>query len=154
MLDASHYLCLALLYTTCVDVTASDVAPNVLNTTPEALEHAERRLRVDTDGGIVLNQAITVAGQDFYQYFSAAWRDKDGSERYTLAIRERPSVRWGSEIWVEYGQRRLYYAYLPPARASIHAMSENAAEIAFQAAVQADLQRLLTNDSDLGADEF
>lgn len=154
MLDASHYLCLTLLCSSCADAAASDVAPNVLNTTPEALEQAERRLRVDTDGGVIINQAITVAGQDFYQYFSSAWRDKDGSERYTLAIRERPSARWGSEIWVEYGQRRLYHAYLPPARASIRAMSESAAEIAFQAAVQADLQRLLTNDSDLGGDEF
>ncbi|WP_414222815.1 CsgE family curli-type amyloid fiber assembly protein [Cupriavidus necator] len=27
---------------------------------------------------------------------------------------ERPSARWGSQLFVEHGNRRLYQAFLPP----------------------------------------
>lgn len=120
----------------------------------EALNNANRSLRADTDSGVVLNQAITVAGQDFYQYFVNAWRDKEGGERYTLVIHERPSARWGSEIWIEFAQRRIYRIYLPPARAAIKPISEEAADITYQAVLQADVQRQLIHDADLGSDEF
>ena len=60
----------------------------------------------DVAGGVVTSQPVTVAGHDFCQYFIAAWRDKDGSERYALAIRERPSARWGSGRWARRAGRR------------------------------------------------
>lgn len=119
-----------------------------------ALENAGRSLDVDTDGGVITNQAITVAGQDFYHYFVAAWRDKEGSERYTIGVRERPSARFGTEVWVEYRQRRVFRTYLPPARAAIRPISENAAEIAYQLIRETDFQNQLIRDADLGRDEF
>lgn len=118
------------------------------------LDKANQALDFDTDGGVVTNQAITVAGQDFYSYFVAAWREKDGSERYTIGVRERPSARFGTEVWVEYRQRRVFRTYLPPARAAIRAISESAAEVAYQAIKEADLQNQLIRDADLGRDEF
>lgn len=120
----------------------------------KALENANQTLNVDTDTGVVTDQAVTVAGQDFYQYFVNAWRDKEGSERYSLAVHERPSARWGSEIWIEFAQRRVFRTYLPPARAAIKPISEQAAEIAYRAVLQADIQRQLVNDADLGRDEI
>lgn len=119
-----------------------------------ALENAGRSLDVDTDGGVITNQAITVAGQDFYHYFVAAWRDKEGSERYTIGVRERPSARFGTEVWVEYRQRRVFRTNLPPARAAIRPISENAAEIAYQLIRETDFQNQLIRDADLGRDEF
>lgn len=119
-----------------------------------ALENAGRSLDVDTDGGVITNQAITVAGQDFYHYFVAAWRDKEGSERYTIGVRERPSARFGTEVWVEYRQRRVFRTYLPPARAAIRPISENAAEMAYQLIRETDFQNQLIRDADLGRDEF
>lgn len=104
--------------------------------------------------GVVTNQAITVAGHDFSKYFIEAWRDKDGSERYTLALRERPSARWGSEVAVEYAHRRIYHARLPTARAAIRPLAEEAAEAVYRAVLEADLQRRLLHDADLAADEF
>ena len=50
--------------------------------------------------GVVTVQTVTIAGHDFSQYFLAAWRDKEGSEHYTLSINERPSARLGSEVWI------------------------------------------------------
>lgn len=104
-------------------------------------------------GGVVTSQMVTVAGHDFSQYFIAAWRDMDGSEHYTLAVRERPSARWGSEVWIEYAQRRVFHARLPAARAAVRPLSIDAAETVFQAVQQADLQRKLAGDADLAPDE-
>lgn len=129
-------------------------APGQPDAAGKALEKANQSLNVDTDTGVVTDQAVTVAGQDFYQYFVNAWRDKDGSERYSLAVHERPSARWGSEIWIEFAQRRVFRTYLPAARAAIKPIGEQAAEIAYQAVLQADIQRQLVNDADLGRDEL
>lgn len=113
-----------------------------------------RQALLHADTGIVTDQVITVAGQDFYQYFLNAWRDKEGSDRYTLAVRERPSARWGSEIWIEYGHARVFSTHLPAARAAIRPIGERAAEVAFQAVLQADAQRQLGHDPDVGPDEI
>jgi curli production assembly/transport component CsgE len=104
--------------------------------------------------GIVTNQAVTVAGHEFCKFFLAEWRDKPGSDRYTLAIRERPSARWGSQVWVEFAQRRVYQVQLPPARAELRALAESAAENAYQAIVDIERQQRLLSDADLAPDEF
>lgn len=108
----------------------------------------------DPLGGIVMSRVVTVAGQDFSQHFLSAWRDKPGAEHYTLAIYERPSARWGSEVWIEYAQRRVFQARLPITRAALRQVGEQAADAAFDRVLQADRQRKLVNDADLAADEF
>lgn len=109
----------------------------------------------DQDGwGIVTSQPITVAGHEFCRSFMAAWLDKPGSDRYTIAIRERPSARWGTHVWVEYGARRVLHVQLPPTRTALQALGENAAESAYQAILDAERQRTLILDADLAPDEF
>lgn len=108
----------------------------------------------DMYGGIVTDQTITVAGQMFFQLFVSAWRDMPLHERYTLAVHERPSARWGNEVWVEYEQRRIFQAMLPPNRSNIKPMVEQAVNIAYTNAGNADVQRLLFRDPDIGPDEF
>ena len=104
--------------------------------------------------GVVTVQTVTVAGHDFSQYFLAAWRDKEGSEHYTLSINERPSARLGSEVWIGFAQRRVFQTRLPPARAAIRSLSENAAETVWQTVQQTDVERKLIRDADLALDEF
>ena len=104
--------------------------------------------------GIVVNQTITVAGQDFFQYFIAAWRDKDMVEKFEISISERPSARLGSQIWINYGQKRIFQTFLPAARAAIKPLSLAAADAVYEGIVQADVQRLMFRDPDLGPDEF
>ena len=108
----------------------------------------------ELDIGVITDQVITVAGQDFYSYFAAAWRDKEGTEKITLAIHELPSARWGNEIWIEYAQRKIFRSYLPPSRAAIQSMSLEAVESTFKAVQQANVQRRLVVDADLARDEF
>ena len=104
--------------------------------------------------GVVTVQTVTIAGHDFSQYFLAAWRDKEGSEHYTLSINERPSARLGSEVWIGFAQRRVFQTRLPPARAAIRALSENAAETVWQTVLETDAERKLFRDADLAPDEF
>jgi len=104
--------------------------------------------------GVVTVQTVTIAGHDFSQYFLAAWRDMEGSEHYTLSINERPSARLGSEVWIGFAQRRVFQTRLPPARAAIRSLSENAAEAVWQTVLQTDVERKLIRDADLAPDEF
>lgn len=118
-----------------------------------AADEAGRSLEPD-GWGIVTSQAITVSGQEFCRYFLAEWLDMPGSDRYTIAIRERPSPRWGTQVWVEYGPRRVLQVQLPPARTALKALGESAAESAYQAVLDAERQRTLILDADLAPDEF
>jgi len=123
-----------------------------------ALAQVSERADIDTlketYGGIVLNQTVTVGGQEFYRHFIAVWRDKPMTEQYAISIHERPSARFGSQVWVEYAQRRMFQAALPVARTAIAPLSERAAETAYQAVVDINLQRMLFQSNDLGRDEI
>lgn len=113
----------------------------------------ERRLS-ESYGGIVVNQTITVAGQEFFQHFVASWRERALSERFAIAVVERPSARWGGQIWVEFAQRRVFQAPLSSARSGLRSLSEQAVELVYQTVVDTEAERLLFREADLGADEF
>ncbi|MFC5480540.1 CsgE family curli-type amyloid fiber assembly protein [Massilia suwonensis] len=114
---------------------------------------AEPATRADA-WGLVTCQAVTVAGHEFCDALGAEWRDKPGSERYTIAIRERPSARWGTQVWIDYAQRRVYQAQLPPARAGLKELGASAAESVYQAILEFERQRQFVRDADLAPDEF
>lgn len=147
-----HLLAMCALSLACVlNAAARQAAPQ---DNADTIQQARRALVADTDGGVVTSQAITVAGHDFCQYFIAAWREKEGSERFTLAIVERPSARRGSEVRIDFAQRRVFETRLPAARAAIKSLSEDAAERTWQAVLEADAERKRINDADLAPDEL
>lgn len=104
--------------------------------------------------GVVVDQTVTVVGHEFYQHFAALWREKEMANRYAISVHERPTARWGSQIWVEYAQRRVFQVFMPAARGNVKAVSEQAAETAFRNVVDSEVQRLLFREPDLGADEI
>lgn len=114
----------------------------------------ERQLPSEHFGGVVTNQTITAAGQDFYRHFTSMWHESDLSERFSISIHEQPSARWGSRIWVEYAQRRIFQASLPTARAAIRVMGDQAVAVVQQKITDAEVERLLFRHPDLGADEL
>ena len=126
----------------------------ISNEKQESETVGNQKILNDPYTGIVVNQTITVAGQDFFQYFIAAWRDKEMVDKFEILISERPSARFGSQIWINYGQRRIFQTFLPAARAAIKPISLAAADAVYEGIVQADVQRLLFRDPDLGPDEF
>lgn len=100
------------------------------------------------------NQTITVAGQDFYQHFVAAWQELAVSERFAISIHERPSARWGSQVWIEFAQRRILQFSLPAGRSGIKAISEQAVAVVQQRIIDAEVERALFRNADMGADEI
>ena len=115
---------------------------------------AIRVIPEDSLGGIVADETVTVSGQDFFRQFVAAWRDRDTAERYAISIHERPSARWGGQVWIEYAQRRIFQAALPAGQAGIRELGQQAADIAYQKVTDAEVERLLFRDADIGPDEI
>lgn len=103
--------------------------------------------------GIVVNQTVTVAGQEFHAAFAAAWADKPELAGHGLAIRERPSARRGTTVEVEHRGRVVFRAHLPPSRAQIRPLAEQAVDMVYDSAVAAQVQQLMRDD-DLAPDEI
>lgn len=117
-------------------------------------DRREPRFLQEIYAGVVTNQTVTFTGQGFYREFVKHWSDKERAERYSIAIHERPSARWGSLIWIEYANRKIFQIFVSPGRADIKSISEQAAELAYQNVVEADIQRLLIREPDVGPDEI
>jgi len=115
---------------------------------------AVERVFQDPLGGVVVNRTVTVLGKDFYQYFSTRWRQYDESARYTVSVHERPTARFGSEIWVQYRQQRMFHTFLPPARSATRAISEVAVDQVLKNISRRELERLTTRNPDLGPEEL
>ena len=134
--------------------TLADSAAILPGVNPGINNLSQTPLVPDPYAGVVLNQTITLIGQDFYQNFVTAWREKPLSERYALSVHERPSVRLGSQVWVEYANRRVFQTFLPPARARAREAGVDAVEAAYQNIMDTDVLNLLFRDPDLGPDEL
>lgn len=115
---------------------------------------AAKRLFDDPLGGMVINRTVTVLGNDFYQYFCTAWRQTDVDNKFTISIYERPTARWGSEIWVQFRQNKVFRTFLSPARQAARAVSEQAVEITYKNIMNSELQRLMFHSKDLGPEEL
>lgn len=113
-----------------------------------------RSLPADDYGGMVINQTVTIVGRDFYRHFIDAWRDLPLTERYSVSIQERPSVRWGSRIVIEYAQRGVYQTFLSPRRDNLREKGLEAAQVAHRNAIDTEVQRLFFRNPDLGRDEL
>lgn len=104
--------------------------------------------------GVIINRTFTVVGFDFYQYFSAAWREQEKNEKYSISIYERPTAIRGSEVWIQFGQARIFQTYLSPTRSTVKAVSLKAVEIVQKRVSDMDMQRLIFQDTDLASEEL
>jgi curli production assembly/transport component CsgE len=117
-------------------------------------DSARKSIFDDPLSGIVINRTVTVLGNDFYQYFATAWREKDGDNRFSIAVYERPSARFGSEIWVTFRQDRVFHTFLSPARQAARKVSQQAVEITYKNITDNEVQRMLYQGEDLGKEEL
>lgn len=104
--------------------------------------------------GVVVNRTVTVLGKEFYRYFSNVWRLSPQSNRYSISIHERPSARFGSEVWILYRQQRIFHTFLPPARPATKDLSEYAVEYVLESLARRELERFTAPDPDLGPEEL
>ncbi|MBC2769535.1 curli production assembly/transport protein CsgE [Pusillimonas minor] len=131
----------------------NDTTNGKLNGSLDAERESRKRLE-DPLTGIVINRTITVLGKDFYNYFVTAWRHLDGDNKYTITIFERPSARWGSEIWIEFRRTRMFHTFLSPARQAAREASEQAADLVYQNIMENEVRRALFKSPDLGEEEL
>lgn len=103
---------------------------------------------------LVTDQTMTQIGRSFMQGFSSAWGDLKITGEINIAVYERPSARWGSLIWVEQNFTRIYQAFLYPGRGNPYAAGASAAYWVQQRIADAEVNKLLFKDPDIGKDEF
>ncbi len=115
---------------------------------------SRRQIAPDPLVGVVINRTITVLGKEFYRYFSATWRDLDLSERYTVTVYERPTAIRGSEMWVQFGNHRVYHSFLSPSRSAAREIAKAAVETVYNNIVELEVQQLLFRDDDLAPEEI
>lgn len=136
------------------DTSAREARQEKRGDPAEEVQRAVERLFDEPMGGMLVNRTVTVLGKDFYRYFSNTWRYSDQSSRYSISIHERPTARFGSEIWILYRQQRIFHTFLPPARAATRELSELAVDQVLERIVRMELERFTTPDPDLGPEEL
>lgn len=132
------------------------VKNNLPETEMDKLEAQEEKKTIFEDPlqGVIINRTVTVLGNDFYQYFTTYWNQVNQESRYSIAIFERPTARWGSEIWIEFRQRRIFHTFLAPARAAAKEIAEAAADLVEKNIMRAEMIRMTIIEHDLGPEEL
>lgn len=107
----------------------------------------------DELNGFLLDQTVSHIGHQFYRHFSARLRDISQLD-FNLVVRERPSARWGSLLWVEYEQRTVYRGMLSPNTAQLPEIAAAAADEVKEAVTRRRLEMLLQDTTDMDRDEL
>lgn len=132
----------------------SEDGQSAAETHAEDVRKAVERIFDEPLSGVVVNRTVTVLGKEFYRHFSTLWRNSAQSNRYSISIHERPSARFGSEVWILYRQQRIFHTFLPPARPATREVSEYAVEFVLENLARRELERFTAPDPDLGPEEL
>jgi hypothetical protein len=104
--------------------------------------------------GLLVNSTVSADGMAFFLSFLNFWREKPGSDKYTIEIAESVSKRLGNQVWVSYGQRRIFFSALPIQRDRIRLLSEQAAETSYATLMTLSLPFSGIADPDVADDEL
>lgn len=104
--------------------------------------------------GLLVNSTISVNGMAFFLNFLDFWREKPGSDKYSIEIGESLSRRLGNQVWVAFGQRRVFFSALPIQRDRIRPLSEQAADTSYAALITLSLPFDGVADPDMSEDEI
>jgi curli production assembly/transport component CsgE len=113
-----------------------------------------KRVFEDPLKGVIINRTVTVQGREFYQYFAHQWAEKDPNGQFTVTVYERPSARFGSEIWVQFRDKQMFRTFLPPARSATKKISAIAVDVVFKNITDSEVERIMTRTPDLGPEEM
>lgn len=147
-------LCFVLGTSHAASPTQTDSSSTPTLTEKNPLPTGPQSLFDDPLKGILVNRTVTVQGHEFYHYFSMWWQHHDAASQYSLSVFERPSARWGSEVWVEHNRVIMFKTFLPPARSQTKKISEQAAAIVFENIENNELEKSLFSSDDLGPEEM
>lgn len=103
--------------------------------------------------GFIVDSTISRIGHEFYRHFSERLIDTSRLD-FNLVVRERPSVGWGSLVWVEYQRRTLYRSFLQPNTAQLKDIAYQAADQVLEQIAQQKLENLMYDSFDMERDEL
>ncbi|MGJ7456557.1 CsgE family curli-type amyloid fiber assembly protein [Halomonas sp. MA07-2] len=122
----------------------------------QAEEELSRQFSLGEPGisGVIVDRTITMTGKTFFRQFSQLSLDRPVIGNANLAIHERPSARWGSQIWITEGNRIIFEATMPPRLSEIDDYVEIAIEQVENLVIQRTIMQALENDPDLADEEI
>ncbi|MFC3607526.1 CsgE family curli-type amyloid fiber assembly protein [Stutzerimonas tarimensis] len=120
----------------------------------EAQLHEDTGASLEAElSGLVIDNTISRFGYEFHRQLSMGLQDLSGMT-FHLVVRERPSARWGSLVWVEYGNQILYRRFLQPNVSQIEEIARPAVTQVLEELSRLRLQALLQDTHDLERDEL
>ncbi|MCW3148509.1 curli production assembly/transport protein CsgE [Stutzerimonas stutzeri] len=103
--------------------------------------------------GFITNGTISRSGQEFYLKFCERLNDTSRLD-FNLAVKERPSARWGILVWVEYENQTLYRRFLQPNVADMESTAYEAADFVLQEINRRKIEAFFQDNTDLAKDEL
>lgn len=103
--------------------------------------------------GFIVNGTVTRSGQEFYRKFSERLNDTSALD-FNLAVKERPSARWGILVWVEQDSQSLYRRFLQPNVTDMEQTAYEAADFVVQAITRKKFEAIFEDTIDLAKDEL
>lgn len=141
-----HCLCLLVVSGAAVFATAAERATVV----KEDAAYSESTLI----SGLVIDSTVTGVGHEFSRLLAKTINTNFPDFDYNLVVRERPSARWGSVIWVTKDNDKVYETVVYPGRSDFFRLSELAANQITKTIKRQSLQSLFASDVDLSGDGF
>ncbi|MFL9815211.1 curli production assembly/transport protein CsgE [Stutzerimonas sp. VN223-3] len=103
--------------------------------------------------GFITNNTVSRSGQEFYRKFCERLNDTSSLD-FNLAIKERPSARWGILVWVEQDNQPLYRRFLQPNIGDIEQTAYDAADVVLQEINRKKVEAMFEDTIDLAKDEL
>jgi curli production assembly/transport component CsgE len=131
--------------------------PAVIMEEPGAAEEElSRQFRLGEPGiqGVIVDRTITMTGKTFFRQFSQLSLDRPVIANANLAIHERPSARWGSQVWITEGNRVIFEATMPPRLSDIDEYVDIAIEQVEELIIRQTILEALDSDPDLADEEI
>lgn len=103
--------------------------------------------------GFIINGTVSRSGQEFYRKFCERLNSTSALD-FNLAVKERPSARWGVLVWVEQNDQPLYRRFLQPNVADMEQTAYDAADFVLQEINRGKVEALFEDTIDLAKDEL
>nr|WP_234461613.1 curli production assembly/transport protein CsgE [Stutzerimonas stutzeri] len=103
--------------------------------------------------GFITDNTISRSGHEFYVRFCERLNDISQLD-FNLAIKERPSARWGVLVWVEHENQPLYRRFLQPNVADMKETAYEAADFVVQEINRRKIEALFEDNIDMAKDEL
>ncbi|WP_313085367.1 curli production assembly/transport protein CsgE [Pseudomonas sp.] len=103
--------------------------------------------------GFITDNTVSRSGQAFYRTFCERLNATSTLD-FNLAVKERPSARWGVLVWVEQDNQPLYRRFLQPNVGDIEQTAYDAADLVLQEINRRKVEALFEDTIDLAKDEL